>query len=52
MLKSIENPEEVERISNNLHEFVKDRYSLETVTKDRVNKYKELYKQNKTVTVN
>lgn len=48
----IDNPEEVERISNNLHEFVKDRYSLETVTKDRVSKYKELYKQNKTVTVN
>lgn len=47
----IDNPKEVERISNNLHEFVKDKYSLENVTKNRVAKYKELYKQNKTVTV-
>jgi glycosyltransferase involved in cell wall biosynthesis len=45
----IENPKEVERISENLHNFVKDRYSLENVTKNRVEKYKELYKQNKLV---
>ena len=41
----IENKDEVERISNNLYEFVKDRYSLETVTKNRVEIYKNIFKE-------
>jgi glycosyltransferase involved in cell wall biosynthesis len=47
----INNPSEVERLSNNLHEFVKDRYSLKNVTEDRVDTYKKIHKENKLVTV-
>jgi glycosyltransferase involved in cell wall biosynthesis len=38
----IDNPEEVERISNNLHNFVKDKYSIEKTTSDRVEIYKKI----------
>ncbi len=31
-----------EKLANNLHEFVKDRYSIVTVTKDRVEIYKQI----------
>ena len=48
----INNPEEVERISTNLHNFVKDRYSLESVTKNRVESYMSLCKENNLVSVN
>lgn len=34
-------------LSNNLYEFVKNRYTLEIVTEKRVNWYKEIYKLNK-----
>lgn len=47
----IQNPSEVERISNNLYELVKDKYSLKNVTEDRVKIYKQLHKENKLVTV-
>jgi glycosyltransferase involved in cell wall biosynthesis len=47
----IENPEEVERISNNLYNFVKDKYNLETVTEKRVEIYKELQKEKALVNV-
>lgn len=47
----INNPEEVERISNNLHNFVKDRYSLKNVTKNRVESYLELHKEKSVMTV-
>jgi glycosyltransferase involved in cell wall biosynthesis len=48
----INNPEEVKRLSDNLHNFVKERYSLENVTKKRVDIYNNLYKQNKEVILN
>lgn len=48
----INNPEEVERISNNLHNFVKERYSLKTVTKNRVESYLKLSKEKSLETVN
>ena len=48
----IDNPSEVERMSNNLYELVKDKYSLKSVTEDRVNIYKQLHKENKLVAVN
>jgi glycosyltransferase involved in cell wall biosynthesis len=48
----INNPEEVERISTNLHNFVKERYSLENVTKNRVESYMSLCKENNLVSVN
>ena len=48
----INNPEEVERMSTNLHNFVKERYSLENVTKNRVESYMKLHKENSLVNVN
>ena len=48
----INNPSEVERMSNNLYELVKDKYSLKNVTEDRVNVYKQLHKENKLIAVN
>jgi len=48
----INNPGEVERISNNLHEFVKDKYSLKNVTKDRVDSYIKLHKEKIGLVVN
>tara|TARA_R110000868_G_scaffold38669_1_gene135199 strand:- start:8409 stop:9638 length:1230 start_codon:yes stop_codon:yes gene_type:complete len=48
----INNPSEVERMSNNLYELVKDKYSLKNVTEDRVNIYKQLHKENKLIAVN
>ena len=47
----INDKSEVERISNNLYNYVKDRYSLENVTKDRVKIYHELINSNKEVVV-
>ncbi len=48
----INNPEEVERLSTNLHNFVKERYSLENVTKNRVESYILLHKEKSLLTVN
>jgi glycosyltransferase involved in cell wall biosynthesis len=48
----INNPEEVERLSTNLHNFVKERYSLENVTKNRVESYMVLHKEKSLLTVN
>tara|TARA_Y100000389_G_scaffold188407_1_gene210953 strand:+ start:4259 stop:5491 length:1233 start_codon:yes stop_codon:yes gene_type:complete len=48
----INNPEEVDRVSNNLHNFVKDRYSLKTATENRVKCYVKLYKEKGVLVVN
>ncbi len=48
----INNPEEVDRISNNLHNFVKDRYSLKTATENRVESYVRLHKEKSVLVVN
>jgi glycosyltransferase involved in cell wall biosynthesis len=42
----INNRDEVERISNNLYEFVKEKYNLSNVTNDRVKIYEQLVKEN------
>jgi len=41
------NPELREKLANNLHEFVKDKYELKTVTKERVEFYKRILKDKK-----
>jgi glycosyltransferase involved in cell wall biosynthesis len=43
--KVINNQNLRENLSNNLYEFVKDRYSLENVTKDRAEWYREIIKE-------
>ena len=48
----INNPEEVDRVSNNLHNFVKDRYSLKTATENRVECYVRLHKEKSVLVVN
>lgn len=40
--KLVENPEMVKKLQHNLHETVKDKYSLETVAKERAKKYLEI----------
>jgi glycosyltransferase involved in cell wall biosynthesis len=42
------NPELRNKLANNLHEFVKDKYELKNVTKERVDFYKQIitYKEN------
>jgi len=42
MRELILNPQMREELANNLNEFVKDRYKLENVTKDRVSFYKKI----------
>ena len=42
MKRVIEDQDYREELANNLHEFVKDRYEITNVTRDRVNIYKEL----------
>jgi len=41
------NPELREKLANNLHEFVKDRYELKNVTRDRVEFYKKIMQDKK-----
>jgi len=48
----IENPKEIERISKNLYEFVKDKYNLTSTTESRVEIYEEIYEKNKVVALN
>ncbi|NIQ13334.1 MAG: hypothetical protein GTO02_02660, partial [Candidatus Dadabacteria bacterium] len=42
----IQNPELIDQLSENLHNTVKDLYSIEKVTEDRRNLYKELLSKN------
>lgn len=44
MKELILNPELREKLANNLHEFVKEKYELKNVTKDRVEFYKQIIK--------
>jgi len=41
------NPELREKLANNLHEFVKDKYELKNVTRDRVEFYKKIIQDKK-----
>lgn len=41
------NPELREKLANNLHEFVKDKYELKNVTKERVEFYKKILQDKK-----
>lgn len=41
------NPELREKLANNLHEFVKERYELKSVTSDRVKFYKKILEEKK-----
>lgn len=50
--KLINNPDEVKRISENLHNFVKEKYDLKNVTKSRVESYLKLHKEKSQVAVN
>lgn len=45
--KVINNPEFREKLSNNLYDFVKDKYTLEIVTQKRVEWYQEIYEKAK-----
>ena len=45
IIKLIENPELLAQLQNNLHETVKDTYSIEKVTENRANWYKEIVKK-------
>ena len=45
MKKVIEDPSYREELANNLHEFVKDKYNILNVTKERVEIYKKLIKE-------
>ena len=47
MKRVIRDPEYREELANNLHEFVKDKYHIDKVTKDRVELYKALVKNKK-----
>ena len=47
MTKLVRNPEYITMLQDNLHEYVKDKYNLETVTKKRAEWYKKIVK-NKT----
>jgi glycosyltransferase involved in cell wall biosynthesis len=47
MREVILNPDYREELANNLHEYVKDRYELKNVTKDRVSIYEEIMKKKK-----
>jgi len=44
--KVIEDKELREKLANNLHEFVKARYNLETLTQDRIDKYYDMIETN------
>jgi glycosyltransferase involved in cell wall biosynthesis len=43
----ITNPDLREKLANNLHDFVKDKYELKNVTDDRVEFYKQIIKDKK-----
>lgn len=45
------NPELREKLANNLHEFVKDKYELKNVTRDRVEFYKKIIQDKKNGTL-
>jgi glycosyltransferase involved in cell wall biosynthesis len=47
MKQLIENKELREKLANNLHEFVKDRYDIKNLTKERVQFYKNLVAERK-----
>lgn len=46
----IEDPEYREKLANNLHEFVKERYEISKVTNDRVKIYKSIMESDKKTT--
>ena len=43
--KLVENPEYIYLLQNNLHEFVKDRYDIRNVTKNRADWYRQISKK-------
>ena len=43
--KLVENPEYIYLLQNNLHEFVKDRYDIRNVTKNRADWYRQILKK-------
>jgi len=45
MKELIVNPDLREKLANNLHEFVKDKYELKNVTKERVDFYKKIIQE-------
>jgi glycosyltransferase involved in cell wall biosynthesis len=47
MRELILNPDLREELANNLHEFVKDKYELKNVTKERVDFYKKIIEEKK-----
>ena len=48
MRELILNPELRQTLANNLHEYVKDKYELKNVTKDRIDFYKQILEDKKT----
>lgn len=52
MKKLIQDKDYKDMLANNLHEYVKDKYDLKNVTKDRVEIYREIIKNKKEVIKN